>query len=112
MDEFKKLGNEYKISKIAIKSRIELLVKDRTFLENKLKIIKYEHKREEIELKITELNDRLRPLNAIYRDLSEIGREASNYYKRSWWRSEKYTCNKRKSRRTVFVPYYDTGEDE
>lgn len=53
--------------------------------------------KEEINL----LKERLSPLLNIYRTTREIGREAANYYEGSWWRSEKYTCNSRKSRRPV-----------
>jgi len=86
------LAREYKKSLQLLNSRIAVLKNRLKKLEKKRKL----HKEE-----IRELRQRLEPLMAMQRDLREITREVKNYYIRSWWRSEKYTCNNRRARRAV-----------
>ena len=87
------LAKEYKKSLKLLSSRINILKIKLKKLENKHKIYKYE---------IRELHQRMKPLTAMQRDLGEAAKEVKNYYVRSWWRSEKYTCNTRKARRTIY----------
>lgn len=60
---------------------------------------------------IEELRLRFKPLLSMQRDLQEVSREVEHYYDRSWWRSEKYTHNRKKSRQTVSY-FTNLFEDE
>ncbi|MBB6219011.1 hypothetical protein HNQ80_005189, partial [Anaerosolibacter carboniphilus] len=91
---FKRLGREYRKSVKLIRKRIQQL-------KIELEVLEFEkgpRKNSDIPLEIQILKERLKALQEIYRTTSEIGVEAGNYYKRGWWRSEKYTTNSRKSR--------------
>jgi hypothetical protein len=52
---------------------------------------------------VIELNDRLKHLNNIVKDLNEVTKEVQHYYDRWWWRSETLTCNQRKSRSFIYA---------
>lgn len=65
---------------------------------NKKKKELEKNKKENKEFEINDLKHRLNKLANIYRTTREIGIESGNYYKKEWWRSEKYTVNSRKSR--------------
>lgn len=88
------LAKEYKESLRLLTGRISIL---------KIKLKEMEQDRNTSKSDIRELRQRLKPLMAMQRDLREISKEVKNYYVRSWWRSERYTCNSRKARR--FIPY-------
>jgi hypothetical protein len=47
--------------------------------------------------------NRLKPLIEMQKDLREVTKEVEHYYDRGWWRSEAYTCNKRKSRSFIYA---------
>ena len=53
--------------------------------------------------KIDELNERLKPLRIMLKDLREVTKEVEHYYELSWWRSEEYTCNQRKAQPYVYA---------
>lgn len=94
--DLKQLGKEYKESRKPITKRINELKQKKDNLKRGINSIKKEN-RTEIEIAIKDIADRLKPLNAISRDLSETGREAQKYYDGGHWRDERYTCNQRKS---------------
>ncbi|WHH58295.1 hypothetical protein [Petroclostridium sp. X23] len=108
-EQWKQLGEEYKKSSRLIRRRIMELNNERA----KLEAAKYRKKKadkEEIKVRIKEIEDRLKPLNAMHRDLIEIGREAANYFERGWWRSDKYTLNSKKSRLPcIYYGYIERG---
>lgn len=87
----RELAVEYRKSLKALGGRINLLTRQKEFLERRCK-------EPEKNSDIIALNDRLKLLRVMYKYLSEVTREVANYYKRGWWRSEKYTFNQRKSR--------------
>lgn len=93
------LAKEYKRSLQLITDRIEELKMKKKELEAKLKTNDKVHIG--VSKSLIEIENRLRPLLQIQRNVREIGIEVNNYYERSWWRSEKYTLNTRKSRRIV-----------
>ncbi|WHH59151.1 hypothetical protein [Petroclostridium sp. X23] len=93
-EDWKQLGKEYKESRIPIRNKIIELKNEKARLETS----KYRRKKAEIEAiesKIIDIDDQLKLLNAMDRDLQEIGRESEHYFDRGWWRSEKYTLNSR-----------------
>ncbi|MEN6316722.1 MAG: hypothetical protein ABFD25_21000 [Clostridiaceae bacterium] len=51
---------------------------------------------------VCSLKNRITPLIKMRNDLREVTKEITHYYDRSWWRSEKYTQNERKSRKYVY----------
>jgi len=82
------LAREYRKSLQLITSRINIL---------KIRLKELEQDRSIPKEDIQELQKRLKPLLAMQRDAREVTKEVKNYYDRSWWRSEKYTCNNRKA---------------
>ncbi|WP_202710593.1 hypothetical protein [Sporosalibacterium faouarense] len=98
-ENYKELGREYEKSLKMISDRITKLKTEKEELENMTK--NCHGNDSNIKERITNIEDRLKPLLIIRRNVRETGREVSNYYERSWWRSEKYTLNRRKSRRIV-----------
>ena len=93
------LAKEYKRSLQLITDRIEELKMKKKELEAKFKTNDKVHIG--VSKSLIEIENRLKPLLQIQRNVREIGIEVNNYYERSWWRSEKYTLNTRKSRRIV-----------
>ncbi len=93
------LTKEYKKSLQLITDRIEELKMKKKELEAKIKTKDKVHI--DVSKSLIEIENRLIPLLQIQRNVREIGIEVNNYYERSWWRSEKYTLNTRKSRRIV-----------
>jgi len=91
----KELAEEYKKSITMLNKRITELQKVKDFLTAHTKD-------PEKDPEVIELKDRLKPLVTMLNDLREVTREIEHYYDRSWWRSEKYTCNARKSRRFIY----------
>lgn len=91
---FNILGREYRGSAKLVADRIDLLKGEKERLE----------KQKGCKADIENLKIRINALQIIHRTTREIGTEAKNYYKRGWWRSEKYTTNSKKSRLPVF--YY------
>lgn len=91
----KELANEYKRSADILNKRVIELQKVKDFLTTHTKD-------PETDPQIIELNDRLKPLVNMLNDLKEITREINHYYDKGWWRSEKYTLNKRKSRKFIY----------
>lgn len=90
------LAREYKKSLKLISNRINILRKELNKIEKDCQLSK-----EEKRLRNRELRERLKPLYAMHRDLRCIYWTVKNYYEPGWWRSEKYTCNSRKTRRPV-----------
>lgn len=100
---FRRLGREYRQSGNLILNRIcELKAQIEAFDIAKQGADRKSKRKLQTEIEL--LEDRIKALQAIHRTTKEIGIEANNYYKRGWWRSEKYTTNSRKSRLPVF--YY------
>jgi hypothetical protein len=93
----KELAKEYKAALKLINDRIAFLKTELSGLDKDKHLSEYEKK-----IRTDELKDRLRPLNSMQRDLRGVHVTIKNYYKRGWWRSEDYTCNQRKARRTIF----------
>ena len=64
----------------------------------------YKSSLKKINKKITEITDKsdLTILNSMARDLKESIQELENYYKGSYWRSEKITMNARKAAKMYF----------
>lgn len=99
----RELAKEYKKSIMLLKQRVNELEEIKEFLTSRTKD-------PEKDPDIIELNERLKPLRNMLNDLKEVTREVEHYYDRWWWRSEKYTCNARKSRRYIYAePIYDEG---
>lgn len=93
--DMKQLGKEYRKSLRQLNKRIHTLRSELKKLESDKKSDKAH---------IQELKHRLKPLLAMQRDLRELSQEVSKYYIPGWWRSEKYTFNRRKARR--YIPYF------
>lgn len=92
----KELAAEYKRSCELLNNRIVDLIRQRDFLAAKTR------GPEQLAI-IDELNDRLKPLRIMLNDLREVTREVEHYYDLSWWRSEEYTCNQRKSQQFIYA---------
>ena len=92
----KELAAEYKRSCELLNNRISDLIRQRDFLAAR------SHDPEHLGM-IDELNDRLKPLREMLNDLREVTKEVEHYYDLSWWRSEEYTCNQRKSQSYVYA---------
>ena len=92
----KELTREYAESLQLITNRIDELKMKKIELETKIRLNTESavYKSENL----IEIEERLKTLLQIQRNVREIGIEAKNYYERSWWRSEKYTLNNRKPR--------------
>jgi len=102
----KELANEYKRSADILNKRVIELQKVKDFLTAHTKD-------PEKDPQIIELKDRIKPLNAMLNDLKEVTKEVIHYYDKGWWRSEKYTLNKRKSRKFIYSePIYYEACDE
>jgi len=106
----KELADEYRKSVQALNKRINELENLKEFLIRRTK-----------DPDLIELNERLKLLKIMQRETMEVAKEIEHYYDRSWWRSEKYTLNRRKSRKFIysepiyyedFDEYEGTGEDE
>lgn len=54
------------------------------------------------------VEQRVKLLRSMERDLREISRESKHYYEKGWWRSECYTHNSRKPRECSFAPIHET----
>lgn len=93
--ELKQLAKEYKKSLRPLNKRIHKL-------QGELKKLKGNKKSDKAHIQV--LQDRLKPLLSMRDDLRQITTEMKYYYKPGWWRSEKYTCNRRKARR--YIPYF------
>lgn len=90
------LAKEYAKSLQLITDRIEELKIKKKEIEIRLEL---ENERDiEVNKSLIQIEDRLKHLLQIQRNVREISIEVKNYYERSWWRSEKYTLNCRKSR--------------
>lgn len=96
--EFQELGKDYIRSLEILNDRIKEINSEIKSLEMSITNKEDRMKNYEIELRIDDIKDRLKPLLEMQRDVREAGKEVLNYYNRSWWRSEKYTINTRKSR--------------
>lgn len=65
-------------------------------LDRRLHIDRCRKRTQIIPMSPTEIKERIKILNEMYRTTSAIGREAEHYYEQDWWRSEIYTLNTRK----------------
>mgnify|MGYP000332439081 CR=1 FL=1 len=85
------LAKEYKRSIKIMSEGIESL--------NRIKeILEFNSADPERDPEVIAMKERIAPLKTMLNELKTVSREVSNYYKRGWWRSEKYTLNQRKSR--------------
>lgn len=98
MSTLRELGKEYRKSCKLLITKIKELNKKKIKLEEIKNKTKNKIKKQEFELEINSLKDRLNKLSNMYRTTREIATEAINYNNKEWWRSEKYTVNARKSR--------------
>lgn len=84
----KQIVMEYKKSLKLLTERINELNNQKDMLARK----SYSPERE---CNIDDIRDRLKPLNAMLKDLKAVTKEVEHYYDRSWWRSEEFTLNQR-----------------
>lgn len=92
----RELAKEYKRSLGLLNNRTMELTKQREFLSARVLD-------PEKDSRIIELNDRLKPLKEMQRELREVTKEVEHYYDRGHWRSEKYTFNQRKSQQFIYA---------
>ncbi len=99
----KELLKEYEKSIVALNNRINELSKIKGHLSETSPVD---------DLQIEAIIERIKPLRMMLYELKEVVQEIDHYYDRSWWRSEKYTCNRPKSRKFIFVGFiYDESRD-
>lgn len=97
--QLKKIRDDYIESLIPIKERIENI--EQEIEQNQLDL---KGKNNDI---LVKLQSRLSILKTMSREIHEISTEANNYYEMSWWRSERYTMNRRLSKKPkYYMPNY------
>lgn len=95
----KELAKEYKYSLSLLNKRIAELSAKKNAAVQICKKLKIDPEKDEA---VCVLKNRIVPLNRMRNDLREVTKEVVHYYDRSWWRSERYTQNERKSRKYVY----------
>ena len=86
---WEELSKEYRKSLKQLNSRINELTETKTNLQSESEIIQIE--------------ERLKPLRNMQRELAILSREVQRYYEKSWYRSPDYSFNARKGRGQKFM---------
>lgn len=100
MKKFEELETDYTISLTQLNRRIKELTCKK---DAAIALCKKLHTDPKKDPDVCTLAIRIRPLIEMQSDLREVAKEVRHYYDRGWWRSERLTCNQRKSRSFIYA---------